>query len=72
MAAGALIGQGADAGIGENHFDDVGSPQDVRDGDGHEIEISGQGVTQAVAEQDLPLRQSFRLGQQHIVRPHLL
>ena len=54
VVPGALIGQRAQAGVGEHGLNNIGAPQDVGDGDGHDAEIGRQDVPQAVPEQDLP------------------
>ena len=72
LVSGALIGQRADARIGEHRLHNIGPPQDVGHGDRHQAQVRGHRPPETVPEQDLPAAEALGLGQQHVVRADLL
>ena len=67
MEPGDFVGQRTDAGIAENGLHDVSTAHHMGNGDGHDADIGGQDIPQAVPPHNFLLGQALGFAQQHIV-----
>ena len=72
LIPGAFIGQRSQARIGKDRLHDIRSAHDMGYGNGHDAQIGGQDVAQAVAQKDFPPALALGFGQQHIIRANFL